>query len=158
MNAMWITRLNITFPTEATAAVPASGSTPAKPARPAMNGFLLADLKPYDGAGNLLALGGKSVSIRDLAVKRAADPIFDGMINSIVLVLKAKANNPSNPRAIMVMASDPANPVQAIVHFEGGQMFRVANCFAEAAQDAQFGAALIGIIAEIGRQAQLTVQ
>ncbi len=158
MSAMWIARLSINFPAEAVAAVPASESTPARPARPAMNGFLFADLKPYDGAGNLLATGGVKVNIRDLAAKRAADAQFNSMIETIVAAVKAHASKTDDVKGIIVFAQNPTQPVTATITFAGTPMTRIADCFATAAQNPQFGAALVGMIAEIGRQAQLTVQ
>lgn len=138
-NGMWVTNLGIFLPTEE------------KP-----KGFIGGNFLPYDGT-HLLATGGKRLFVGDLAQKRTTDQQIDAMLTSLVAEVQRQAGKTVAVKFIQTTAPDPAKPVTAQIAFEDGTFHRIADCFALCASDQVFAGVFMGAMAEIARQAGLTV-
>ncbi len=127
-------------------------------------------LKLWDGTATLLFSGAKEVHIANVAGRAVTDSTFAAIVSALdaEVVRQAIAANcvaaedAAEPQIISVTGSDPAQPVRATVVFktQPGKHFKpliIQDVFAKAATDMQFAGVLMGMIAETGRQAQLTV-
>jgi hypothetical protein len=135
-NGMWITMLQIIFPTVD------------KP-----RGIIQGRLLPYDGT-TLLALGGKE-AMRSIP---SQDAQTTAMLTALETEVKRLANTTAAVRSIQVFANDPSKPVFAQFTFVGvKQPHRIVDCFALAATDAMFAGVLNATMAEVARIAGLKI-
>lgn len=143
MSGMWVANVRIQLP--------ASGDP-----RPRIaSGSFSARLLPYDGT-HLLATGGKNVVIENLTSKRASDSTFDAVIASIIAEIERQAGK-TGLTTLTVIAPDPARPVIAIGDFPDRSRHMIADCYALAATDEVFAGVFQSAMAEIARQAGLSV-
>jgi hypothetical protein len=137
---MWITNLGIFLPTVE------------KP-----KGFIGGNLLPYDGT-HLLATGGRRLFVGDLAAKRTQDAQLDSMLTALEVEVQRQAGKTVAVKFISTTAPDPAKPVVAQVAFADGSFHRIPDCFALCGTDQTFAGVFLSAMAEIARQAGLSVQ
>ena len=135
---MWVTSVQVIFP---------DGEN---------KGILQASLLPYDGA-HLLALGGKRVSINDIADARSRDTVLDGVLTALVAEVQRQAGQDAAPAIIQVLAHDPSKPVQARVIFLDRPPYTIPDCFALCVADSVFAGVFTTTMGEIARLAGLTI-
>lgn len=136
---MWITNLGIFLPTAE------------KP-----KGFIGGNFSPYDGQ-HLLATGGKRLFVGELATKLTTDAVLAGVLSSLVAECKRQAEVTTDIKFINVMAPDPTKPVRAQIMLEDNSHHTIDDCFALAGTDPVFAGVLMGTMAEMARQAGLSV-
>lgn len=119
---------------------------------------LVANMLPYDGADHILATGEKRVLLRDLPASRQSDPVLDAVVMAVHTEAARLSGNTSGFKQLSVMAPSPTAPVVARILFVDGEAYRVADCYARAGQSATFAGVFSATMAEIARQAGLTVE
>ena len=118
-------------------------------------GRLMAAMSPFDGQ-HLLLSGRRNVGL-DVAQKRATDPTFNTVIGNMIAECKRQAQKTEDVTNVVVSAPDPTKPVTAMIAFSDRTTHRIDDCFLLAGTDATFGGVFMAAMAEIGRQAGLSV-
>ena len=146
MTRMWVANMRLQMPDPVFT----------NPIFPQSFGSFNATLLPYDGT-HLLATGRKGVNERKLTEKRASDSVFDGILTALTDEAKRQAGKSVEVQTLTVMAQDPARPVIARVEFVDKTTHTIDDCFALAGTDEVFAGVFTSAMAEIARQAGLTV-
>ena len=118
------------------------------------NGFFGCSLLPYDGV-HLLATGYKQVAFSNLTAKRSADATFNSVLSTLDTECKRQSAKTTDIKSVQVF-SNPTK-TSAEIGFTDGTYHRIVDCFALAATDSTFAGVLSGTLAEIARQAGLTI-
>lgn len=143
MTGMWVANVRINLPLSSS------------PYPQVASGSFISRLLPYDGE-HLLATGGKNIVVENLTAKRAIDSTFDRVIASIIAEIERQAGK-VGLSTVTVVAPDPDRPVIAIGDFPDRTRHLIADCYTLAATDATFARIFQSAMAEIARQAGLTV-
>jgi hypothetical protein len=79
------------------------------------------------------------------------------MLTALEAEVQRQANKTAAVKFISTIAPDPTKPVMAQVAFVDGSFHRIPDCFALCGTDATFAGVFLSAMAEIARQAGLTV-
>ncbi len=137
-SGMWINQLQIFFPLGA------------------QKGFIQGGLLPYNGT-QLLATGGRSIRVFDLAGKRVTDSNLDSTLKALQAELKRQSNKNTDQKFLNVSAPDPSKPVSATAFFSDGTHFTIPDCYALAGKDSAFAGVFGATMATVARLAGLTI-
>jgi hypothetical protein len=135
---MWINQLQIFFPIDE------------------QKGFIQGSLLPYDGT-HLLATGGRSVRVFNLAAKRKTDASLDSMLAGLVAELARQSKTATAVRFLSVSSLDPSKPVLVTVFFADDTHYTIADCYALAATDSVFAGVFTGTLTKVATLSGLTV-
>jgi hypothetical protein len=117
-------------------------------------GKLLATLLPYDGV-HLLATGGKSLQVHDLAAGSAADARIAGLVGALCGEA-GRQSGKTGVTGIAVHAPDPSKPVRVVCRF-GHETFIVPDGFGLCAEDPQFASVFTTVMGTVAVLAGLEV-
>lgn len=138
-NGMWITNLGICLAVDNIS-----------------KGYIQAKFAPYDGT-HILATEGRRLNMVDVPAARASDPVLDSTLTALVAELHRLSNKTADAQFLAVDAQKPGVPVHAVCKFADGTYYSIKDCYALAASDSVFAEVFQATMAEIARQAGLTV-
>lgn len=147
-NGMWISQLRVIFPRVAQA----EATPPVK----AQEGFLRGQTLPYDGR-HLLLVRQTPIQVTNLAEKRKTDSKLDSMLIALEGEIQRQSGRTDAVKLVDVLAGDPARPIMAMVIFEQGKPFRIADCYGLCATDPIFNGIFQNTMVEVARLGGLTV-
>ena len=137
-NHMWIMMLQVMFPFEA------------------QTGFIQGQFLPYNGT-HLLASGGVSLQVLNLASKRTADANLNSMLINLQTEIARQSKISTTIKFINIYAPDPAKPVSATILFMDRNSYKISDCYALAETDPIFAGVLNSTLTEAADLAGLTV-